>query len=342
MGSNIEEDDWETADISLPPSKSKPLAPPLPTLRPQAQAFQPRPAQPPSSRAQSQSFSTPGQRNHPQPQASSSRQPMLLKRDTPSADSPKNQETNGDADGDGDDWFRGNKPQSNRQIWDSANARSAQPQIIAPQPLPGPKLQLLRRPSPGPNTSSNAPKENNKPKTLGEREEQYRLARERIFGPSPSASTSTPNPTSSSNANANEEDTNTRNGGGGGGGRISRGSSTEGKRRNNTHTPQQHQNQPQYTQHQNQYHQQGKETSWEGLVPSQIRSGSNTPNPNPNPNSNPRKTPDSRYGPTRSVASGGGVVRQPLGPSGTGVGFGYGTGTGFGGSPTSSPGGYGR
>ncbi|KIR57442.1 hypothetical protein I314_06762 [Cryptococcus bacillisporus CA1873] len=92
----------------------------------------------------------------------------------------------GDANEDDDDWFRGDRPTTNRQIWDSANARSSSTTIIAPQALPTPTVQLLRRTpnsaSSGSNSPSNEVNGEKKGKSMEKRAEEYRLARERIFG----------------------------------------------------------------------------------------------------------------------------------------------------------------
>ncbi|WVW80663.1 hypothetical protein I302_102649 [Kwoniella bestiolae CBS 10118] len=281
MGSNItdaEEDDWETAEISLP-SSSKPAPPPLPSLRPQAQTFQPRPSQP----AQQGTFT----RYPQQPQAGSSRQPMLLRRPTP-------QQPADDEDGDGDDWFRRDKPMSNRQIWDSANSRPAPTQILSPEPLPmpSPKVQLLRRPaSSSPSNIDQANKGGSKMKSLEEREEQYRLARERIFGSSSEEQVQT----------QSQE------------GKISRGSSGGGKARGSPSIKEKEKDV-------------GRNNDpWDGLIPSQIRSGPNTPRDrSPNPiNGGLGAAPSPRSAGT------GGVVRQPLGPGG-GAGFAHSGGSGLG------------
>lgn len=62
-----------------------------------------------------------------------------------------------------------------------------------------PAVRILKRPKPAGPQSSNSSASNNERKTLQEREEKYRQARERIFGsPSPTTSvTSTPNRVSS-------------------------------------------------------------------------------------------------------------------------------------------------
>ncbi|KAE8542742.1 hypothetical protein D1P53_000804 [Cryptococcus gattii VGV] len=92
----------------------------------------------------------------------------------------------GDANENDDDWFRGDKPTTNRQIWDSANARSSSTTIIAPQALPTPTVQLLRRTPNSASSGSNSPGSGangeKKGKSMEERAEEYRLARERIFG----------------------------------------------------------------------------------------------------------------------------------------------------------------
>ncbi|WWC72783.1 uncharacterized protein I206_106747 [Kwoniella pini CBS 10737] len=287
MSVKVEEDDWETADISLPSStKTKPLAPPLPTLRPQAQSFQPRPSQ--SNLNSSIGYNRNQNQNQNQPQASSSRQPKLLKRNENEI-VEKEEEKEEEVE---DDWFRGNKPMSNRQIWDSANSRSIQTQILYPQPLPEPKVQLLRRPinsSSSSNSSSNLNlKENNQKKSLVEREEQYRLARERIFGQQKSNSPNN-NDDNIINDNLNKN---------------KRENSLEGKKRNNNNSK---------------IKVEEEELNWNGLIPSQIKSGSNTPN------SFNRQSPI-------SFQKSNNVVRQPLGP-GNGIGFGSPT-TGEIGSPS--------
>ncbi|BEI87728.1 uncharacterized protein CcaverHIS019_0104460 [Cutaneotrichosporon cavernicola] len=92
---------------------------------------------------------------------------------------------------DDDEWFRG-VPASNRQIWDSANRPAIQ---MTAASAPPPKLQILKRDAP-PRPTSGSSSGTATPKTLAQREEEYRLARERIFGkekdevPSSSASTS--------------------------------------------------------------------------------------------------------------------------------------------------------
>ncbi|WWC98373.1 hypothetical protein V866_005264 [Kwoniella sp. B9012] len=277
MGSStVEEDDWETAEISLPSASLSSKTAPLPSLRPQAQTFQPRPSQP-----------NPPQRQQPQTQASSShpQQPTLLQR-RPNPQQQQQQQENDE----GDDWFRGNRPMSNRQIWDSANSRPTPTQIISPLPLPTPKVQLLRRPaSSSPSNNEGANKGGNgKMKSLEEREEQYRLARERIFGPESGSG-------SGASADVDEQE-----------GKISRGNSKSGSgsgSKRGSPIPNKDRD------------------PWDGLIPSQIRSGSNTPNPNG------RKTPNDRQrqtqSPKMSDPRGGGVVRQPIGP-GDGVGFGGG------------------
>ncbi|WVO13612.1 hypothetical protein L204_101233 [Cryptococcus depauperatus] len=140
---NEEEDDWETAEIILPPKQ---------VLRPTASSFLPRAAAP-----------TP------------SEPPTLKKTDI----------------WEDNEFFRGAAPTSSRQIWDSANARAPVPQIVTDHALPQPKVQLLRRSSsstsPRFNHSTlgnNDARKNPQGKTLGEREEEYRQARERIFGSS--------------------------------------------------------------------------------------------------------------------------------------------------------------
>ncbi|OXG44379.1 hypothetical protein J010_06241 [Cryptococcus neoformans] len=92
----------------------------------------------------------------------------------------------GDVNEDEDDWFRGDRPTTNRQVWDSANSRNPSTTIIAPQALPTPTVQLLRRTpnlaSSSPNSSGNGANGEKKGKSMVERAEEYRLARERIFG----------------------------------------------------------------------------------------------------------------------------------------------------------------
>ncbi|WRT70914.1 uncharacterized protein IL334_007913 [Kwoniella shivajii] len=283
MSNTIEEDDWETADITLSSKSNKAILPP--SLRPQAASFQPRPSQPQS---QPQSSIQPALHTRNQPTASSSRQPGLLqRRDTP------------DKVEEDDDWFRGNKPMSNRQIWDSANARPAQAQILSPQPIPGPKLQLLRRPVSSSPSSNDSSKGGIKAKTLEEREEEYRLARERIFGSGSGSRSGSGSGTNivedgllrggSSEGKSKSSRDNLVKGGNGGGnsGKSSPSITTIPKDRN----------------------------LWDGLVPSQVRPSSSS-------SSSTNKTPDNRGG-------GGGVVRQPIGP-GSGAGFGFGSGTGTG------------
>lgn len=75
---------------------------------------------------------------------------------------------------------------SNLQKLNCRNARSSSTTIIAPQALPTPAVQLLRRTpnsaSSGSNSPSNGVIGEKKGKSMEERAEEYRLARERIFG----------------------------------------------------------------------------------------------------------------------------------------------------------------
>ncbi|BEJ10995.1 hypothetical protein CspHIS471_0104170 [Cutaneotrichosporon sp. HIS471] len=126
---------------------------------------------------------------------------------------------------DDDEWFRG-VPASNRQIWDSANRPAIQ--MTAPS-APPPKLQILKRDAP-PRPTSGSSSGTATPKTLAQREEEYRLARERIFGKEkdevPSSSASTSSTTSA-------EPTPCERGNGGSGERRS----NRGGRRSGTSTP---------------------------------------------------------------------------------------------------------
>ncbi|KAK4684573.1 hypothetical protein P7C73_g5603, partial [Tremellales sp. Uapishka_1] len=89
-----------------------------------------------------------------------------------------------------DEWFRGEPAQqSNRQIWDTANT-SLPPTLIVPTITtnttsaipPPPSFQILRRPTNDNPKKGAAPGANAaQAKTLSEREEVYRMARERIF-----------------------------------------------------------------------------------------------------------------------------------------------------------------
>jgi hypothetical protein len=135
-------------------------------------------------------------------------------------------------EGDGEDeWFKaGSRGQSNRQLWDEAwvsvsfttyrsvgvgrtelidlrntqNASNSFQQILSPAPLPPPQIKILRRQnaqSSEPDTSS--PTQGpSAPKTYKEKEEQYRLARERIFGPGPGSESSSTSPASASAPNS--------------------------------------------------------------------------------------------------------------------------------------------
>lgn len=75
---------------------------------------------------------------------------------------------------------------SNLQKLNCRNARSSSTTIIAPQALPTPTVQLLRRTpnsaSFGSSSPSNGVNGEKKGKSMEERAEEYRLARERIFG----------------------------------------------------------------------------------------------------------------------------------------------------------------
>ncbi|WVR08796.1 hypothetical protein IAU60_005854 [Kwoniella sp. DSM 27419] len=271
------EDDWETAEITAPVPKA--------SLRPTAVSFQPRPSSGPSSSG--------GPSNS---QASSSRAPVLLQRPVQVPPVAR------DARDEGDDWFRGSKPMSNRQIWDSANTRTSAPavQIISPQPLPQPKVQLLRRPassSPSGSGPEGGQKGPNRVKTLEEREEEYRLARERIFGPSQDEPG--PSVAGGGSASAGASASASRSSSGRGSPRAG-GPSSSSVAQSAPATP-------------------SGPTTWEGLVPTQVRGPSS-------------RTSSGNAGSAGGLkagvsANGGAVVRQPLGPGG-GAGFGGGGGAG--------------
>jgi len=91
---------------------------------------------------------------------------------------------------DDDPWIRSAPATtSNRELWEAANAPALPPlssNITPLAPIPGGSVRILRRPSPssGPASGSSTPNSNGgcKPvKSLSEREEEYRRARERIF-----------------------------------------------------------------------------------------------------------------------------------------------------------------
>ncbi|WVQ77609.1 hypothetical protein IAR50_007297 [Cryptococcus sp. DSM 104548] len=255
-----DDDDWETSDID--PKKS---------LRPTASAFNPiaRPSPPtwlPSQGAAGPSYLSAQQRV---------------------------------ADGEEDDWFRGDRrPQNNRQIWDSANTKPKAPSILAPQILPQPKVQLLRRTpsnsSPNSSGASSPTGEANKVKSYEERQEEYRLARERIFGAEDAVEgSSKPTPPASSLS------------------QKQKGQGTQPRRQESP--SQSYQPSP---------------PSFAGLVPTQVRS---SPSPSLSPNASPYtfSRPPSKTHTNPSVAAGvvpgqgggGGLLRQPIGP-GQGAGFG--------------------
>ncbi|KAL7420200.1 hypothetical protein Q5752_005166 [Cryptotrichosporon argae] len=148
-----DDDDWETADLStFAPRAVRSVAPK--TLQATAPAFRPRTAGPSATISEHLASGPPGRG----PTA-----PVILVR------------------GQEDEWFRGPPRETNRQIWDTAN-RSSAPTLVAPGPPA--KVQILRRPTDNAarrtHTASSAAADT---KTLSEREEAYRLARERIFGP---------------------------------------------------------------------------------------------------------------------------------------------------------------
>ena len=79
------------------------------------------------------------------------------------------------------------KPQIVRPHNDGSVGSSFPPELSFEPPV-----RILKRPKPAGPSSSSSSAGNNDRKTLQEREEKYRLARERIFGSSPSLSPSTP------------------------------------------------------------------------------------------------------------------------------------------------------
>ncbi|TYJ51516.1 hypothetical protein B9479_007912 [Cryptococcus floricola] len=251
-----DDDDWETSDIV-----------PKKILRPTASTFNPTP--------------------RPSP-------PTWGPPQTPAGPSylPAQQRV---ADGEEDDWFRGDRrPQNNRQIWDSANTKPKAPSILAPQILPQPKVQLLRRtPSnSSPNSSGTSSPTGEQLKSYEVRQEEYRLARERIFGAEAVEGSSKPTPPASSAQRQR----------------------SQGNQPRRQYSPSQtHQPSPQ---------------PFAGLVPTQVRS---SPSPSLSPSASPYNSrPPTRTHSNPSVAGGGvipsqgggsGLVRQPIGP-GQGAGFG--------------------
>ncbi|ORX40893.1 hypothetical protein BD324DRAFT_647797 [Kockovaella imperatae] len=154
-----DDDDWETADLSNTARKNQGSSRPAvggtaASLRPSAPAFVPRPAAP----------------------------------SKPATGQPS-RNNSGD-----DEWFGSRRPVSNRQIWESAN-NSAPPTVIAPSAVhidagtigthmpPAPVMQILRRPADSTGNTGRRSTPGTGTKTLERREEEYRLARERIFGP---------------------------------------------------------------------------------------------------------------------------------------------------------------
>ncbi|WWD20898.1 hypothetical protein CI109_105376 [Kwoniella shandongensis] len=340
-----EEDDWETAEIVLPSqSKTKPTPKPQsfastsasalpPSLRPQANEFQPRPRAAPSPSTVPQPA---------QGQAGPSRilinggaggpsGPRILSRSTPSGTQRYDgQGTAGEVgppsgvDGE-DDWFRGSRPMSNRQIWDSANTRATPTTIISPQPLPlppTPGIKLLRRPTPSGGGDSRFPQGSgaggNRTKTLEEREEEYKAARERIFGSTSAsvgggigdlslAESGRSGSGEGSSRKAGNGEGSSKRGGGNGSGEGSRRASPAGGRGQKINNA--------GGSGGGRYAGRGEgdsgsNTPFEGLVPSQIRGERKSPLP----------SPAAAAGGPRG-GGGGGVVRQPLGP-GEGGGFG--------------------
>jgi hypothetical protein len=79
------------------------------------------------------------------------------------------------------------KPQMVRPYNDGSAGSSFPPELSFEPPV-----RILKRPKPTGPSSSNSSAGGNDRTTLQEREEKYRLARERIFGSSPSPSPSTP------------------------------------------------------------------------------------------------------------------------------------------------------
>jgi hypothetical protein len=77
------------------------------------------------------------------------------------------------------------KPQMVRPYNDGSAGSSFPPELSFEPPV-----RILKRPKPAGPSSSSSSAGNNDRKTLQEREEKYRLARERIFGSSPSPSPS--------------------------------------------------------------------------------------------------------------------------------------------------------
>ncbi|WVQ85761.1 hypothetical protein IAT38_007928 [Cryptococcus sp. DSM 104549] len=269
------EEDWETGEIIVAPRTNN--------LRPTAHEFRPRPPTDDSTRD-----AVPGPSSRALPAGFT-----LLSRPPPGGQAASR---GGD---DVDDWFRGTKPATNRQIWESANSRSpSNTTIISPTPLPQPKVQLLRRPNSGSSTPSNNPSPlpaKSRTKTLEEREEEYKLARERIFG------TSTPD-ADGGQARAAPDAARTPEGlvSGARAQPSSERKSQEGRRRDGpalrgVGSPGQ-----------------SGGVLWDGLVPSQIRGTGRSP------------------GAAGAGPKVGGVLRQPTGP-GQGDGFGAGFGRGGGG-----------
>ncbi|ODN98232.1 hypothetical protein I350_07878 [Cryptococcus amylolentus CBS 6273] len=213
------------------------------------------------------------------------------------------------AEGEEDDWFRGDRrPQNNRQIWDSANTKPKTPSILSPQILPQPQVQLLRRtPShSSPNSSGTSSPTGDKVKSYEERQEEYRLARERIFGAEGAvegSGSSKPAPPATLAQRQRSQD-----------------------------------NQPRRQDPPSQTHQPFPQPlPFAGLVPTQVRA---SPSPSLSPSASPYNShsrPPTRTHSNPSVAGGGvipsqgggsGLVRQPIGP---GQGAGFGGASGFGG-----------
>ncbi|KAG6887962.1 hypothetical protein C0995_011355 [Termitomyces sp. Mi166 len=115
-----------------------------------------------------------------------------------------------DDDDDGDD--ESVTEESNKRIWEDANAKAPNPMpelIIAPSvtssnhvvpPPPGafqPTMRILKRPSSGADGKSATPPPSSA-ESLKDREARYQAARERIFGPDSGVSTPLEEPTANS------------------------------------------------------------------------------------------------------------------------------------------------
>lgn len=187
-----QDDDWETADLSLfgesSKGKKKSEKHDL-NLRPSAPTFLPRPSfsstpqiwKPETGRTGNGVTNFPGNQ-----QLNDERIKTTI------SGSRRSQRSGGTTpDDDEDDAWNRSAPaaMSNRQLWQAANAPSP---VIPPlasdlppvAPVASGNMRILRRPSPSsaPASGSSTPTGGPKPvKTLSEREEEYRRARERIF-----------------------------------------------------------------------------------------------------------------------------------------------------------------